>query len=127
MAALQIIVTMGAFDIHFYDWQQLPFACTYIPGRKSMIGLAGGWIAIFTAVVPVTTILIATASPLTEIWAVFGAFILGIAIWLRIRRREGWCEGQLQYEDLSDGIPDLGIRDMRHVSWPDHSVNHGVK
>lgn len=28
-------------------------------------------------------------------------------------------DGQLQYEDVSDGLPDLGIRDIRHVTLPD--------
>jgi hypothetical protein len=55
---------------------------------------------------------------LTEIWAPFAIFIAGIAIWLRVRRRDGWGEGKLQYEDLSDGIPDLGIRGMRSVTSP---------
>jgi hypothetical protein len=50
---------------------------------------------------------------LTEIWVLFGEFILGIAIWLRVRRWDGWGEAILQYEDVSDGLPDLGIRDIR--------------
>ncbi len=115
MAALQIVVTLAVFDIHFYDWQQLPFTCSWIPGRKSLIGLVGGWIAILTAVVPVLSIFIATVSQITEIWALFGVLLGGIGIWLRLRRREGWGEGQLQYEDLSDGVPDLGISGIRHA------------
>jgi hypothetical protein len=116
MAVLQIIVSLAILDIHFYDWQQLPFACSYAPGRKSLIGLAGGWIAIFVAVVPVLSIVIATVSQITEIWVCFGAFIGGIGIWLRISRREGWCEGNLIYDDSSDAVPDLGIRDIRRLT-----------
>jgi hypothetical protein len=88
-------VSLAIFDIHFYDWQQLPFACSYAPGRKSPIALVGGWFAILAAVAPVLTILIATVSQLTELWAVFAAFALGIRIWLRVRRRDGWGEGKL--------------------------------
>jgi len=65
--------------------------------------------------------MIATVSQMTEIWAGFGVFILGIGIWLRVRRREGWGEAKLQYEDLSDGVPDLGIRDIRHPVWTGNS------
>lgn len=113
MAVLQIIVSLAIFDIHFYDWQQLPFTCSYIPGKKSLIGQVAGWIYVFAVLVPAMSIVIATVSQMTEIWAGFGVFILGIGIWLRVRRRDGWGEAKLQYEDLSDGVPDLGIRGIR--------------
>jgi hypothetical protein len=125
MVVLQAIISLAVFDIHFYDWQQMPFACSYIPGRKSMIGLVGGWIAVLGVVVPVLTIVIATVSVLTEIWAWFVVVFLGFGIWLHARRREGWGKEKLHYEDLSDKIPDLGIRGIRNLSLtvtPTHAV-----
>ena len=115
MVVLQAIISLAVLDIHFYDWQQMPFGCSYIPGRKSMIALVGGWIAVLGVVVPVLTIVIATVSVLTEIWACFLVVFLGFGMWLRVRRREGWGEEKLQYEDLSDKIPDMGISGIRNM------------
>jgi hypothetical protein len=43
--------------------------------------------------------------------AIFG----GLWIFLRIRRREGWGEAKLMYEDLPAVVADLGIKEITYA------------
>jgi hypothetical protein len=110
----QLVVALSAFDVLFNGWQQLPFTCTYFPGKRSLMAIAGFWLEALGLALPILTIVIATASRMTGIWAIFLAFFLAVWIWLRRRRRDGWGEAHLLYEDLGDALLDLGIKDM---SW----------
>ncbi len=43
---LQLLLTMGMFELLFYSWQQLPFACSYTPGKRSLMSVLSGYLAV---------------------------------------------------------------------------------
>jgi hypothetical protein len=81
-----------------------------------------GWIAVLGALVPVLSIIIAAASQIPEVFAIYGAFLLAAGLWLRHRRRAGWGAASLLYEDPPDDLADLGIRELRSFSIPAHPM-----
>lgn len=114
MTALELLVSLSMFELRFRDWQQLPFTCSYVPGKRSLMAVLMGWLAALGIVVPVLTIIIATASRMTEPFliclGVFGAFW----IWARRFRRDGWGESRMIYEDVPEAMPDLGIKELTY-------------
>jgi hypothetical protein len=114
MMVLQVIVSLTLFDLLFYGWQQPPFACSYVPGRRPMVAIVAGYMGVLCAIVPMLTVIIATAAKFPPLFVAFLFFFGGIAIWARKRRLDGWGEDRLFYEELPEGVPDLGITEM---SW----------
>jgi hypothetical protein len=114
MTVLQVIVSLVLFDLLFYGWQQLPFACSYVAGRRPMVAIVAGYMGMLCAIVPALTVMIAAAAQFPPVFVVFLLFFGGIWIWARKRRRDGWGEDRLFYEELPEGVPDLGITEM---SW----------
>src|SRR5262249_14192576 len=116
ITALQLLVSLAAFELLFYSWQQLPFTCSYVPGKRPLAGLLAIWIAVLGLLVPV----------LSKSAAIFGHFLpvfvfflglLGAAwLWARRRRREGWGESKLIYEDLHEAVANLGIKELTYRS-----------
>src|ERR1035441_5866981 len=90
MTMLQLVISLTIFEVLFHSWQKLPFTCSYIPGQRPLVGLVGAYIGMLCAVVPILSVMIATAS---RVWFLFPFFLPsfgGIYIWLRRMRREGW-------------------------------------
>jgi predicted permease len=114
MAVLQILVSLITFDLMFNEWQQLPFTCTYAPGKKPLMNLLASWIAVLCVVTPFLTMVIATVARMPELFLIYGAFFVGDWIWARKRRMEGWGESKLVYQDLLDSVTSLGIKDMTY-------------
>jgi hypothetical protein len=107
---LQLLLTLAIFEMLFYSWQQLPFTCSYTPGKRTLMSVLGGYLAVLMFVVPALSILIATLAQMTEIFFPGAAALAAVWLWMRVRRREGWGESKLLYEDLPVVAPDLGLR-----------------
>jgi hypothetical protein len=120
MTSLQILISLTIFELLFYSWQQLPFACSYTPGKRPLILVLGGYLGVLGMIVPVLSLWVRVGSEFIELFAVYLVFFGGIWIWARIRRRDGWGEAKLLYEDLPEGVPDLGIHEL---SWRGHAAN----
>ncbi len=115
MTTLQLLVSLSIFEALFHSWQKLPFTCSYEPGKRPLVGIVGGYIAVLCGMVPIISVVIATAS---QVWFVYPFYLLnfaGIYIWLRRQRREGWGEAKLMYEDLPAVVTDLGIKDLTYA------------
>jgi hypothetical protein len=112
MGTLQILTSLVIFECLFYSWQQLPFACSYLPGRKPLINVISGYVVVLGILVPMVSVIIAAAARVNFLFVVIGTGFLGV--WLRLRslRREGGI-APLLYEDTSAAVPDLGIREIR--------------
>ena len=112
MTVLQVLVSLSFFEMIFYSWQQLPFACSYRPGQKTLVMIAAAWLAQLGVVVPLLSVIVAAGSRFNGLFAFF--FLLFASAWwfLRRRRREGWGESPLLYEDNQELAPDLGIREL---------------
>jgi len=112
ITVFQVVVSLTIFDLLFDGWQQLPFTCSYVPGKRPMVAIAAGYMGALCALVPLLTLMIATAAQFPLLLTIYGPFFGGIWIWARARRREGWGEDPLLYEDLPEGMPNLGIAEM---------------
>ncbi len=118
MTLLQVLVSLTAFELLFQNWQQLPFACSYVPGKKSLMMILSGWLAVLGFVVPVLSIFIATVAQISELF-LFGVVLLGgIWIWARRYRRDGWEINPLSYQDQPETLLSLGIHEIRPKVFP---------
>jgi len=52
MVALQSLVSLTAFEALFSSWQQLPFTCSYAPGKRPLVASLTSWIAVLCILVP---------------------------------------------------------------------------
>lgn len=112
MTALQVPLSLAMFEVLFYSWQKLPFTCSYVPGDRPLAGIVAKYLAMLCAVVPVLSIAIAVGSQVTFLFPIYLAMFGGLWIWLRRRRREGWGEAKLFYDDLPAVVADLGIKEI---------------
>ncbi|MBZ5581926.1 MAG: ABC transporter permease, partial [Acidobacteriia bacterium] len=114
MVVLQSLVSLTAFELLFHDWQQLPFTCSYAPGKRSMAALLASWMAVLAIVLPALSRIIAGLSLFTPVFLFYLVPIAAVWIWFRRRRRDGWGESILIYEDRAGELADLGIREMSY-------------
>ena len=114
MTVLELLVSLTAFELLFYSWQQLPFTCSYVPGQRSLVSVMGAWFAVLVVIVPVLSRTIAAMSQFNGLFLFFGALFAAAWIWARKERRDGWGESRLLYEDLAESGPHLGISEMSH-------------
>jgi predicted permease len=114
MTILQALVSLTAFEFLFYDWQQIPFVCSYVPGKRPLMSMLARWMAVFCALVPILASIIATVSQMIELFLIFFVVFSAVWLWARSQRREGWGEGKLIYEDPHGAMPDLGISDVTY-------------
>jgi hypothetical protein len=112
MTMLELLVSLTAFELLFYSWQQLPFVCSYVPGRRAMVMVLGSWIVVLGVLVPVLARIIAAMSRLSGSFLITALIFGGSWLWARRSRLEGWGEAHLIYEDLPDAPPSLGIHEM---------------
>jgi putative ABC transport system permease protein len=115
MTALQLLISLSIFELLFYSWQKLPFTCSYIPGQKPPVVIVGQYIAMLCAMVPMLTVIIAIGCKIVPIFPFYFAMFTALWIWLRARRREGWGEAKLLYEDGPAVVTDLGIKELTYA------------
>jgi hypothetical protein len=112
MTALQMLVSLMIFEMLFQSWQQLPFACSYVPGKRPAVSIVSAYIVVLGILVPMVSVMIAAASRFLPLFAgYFAGFAFG---WWKLRgmRRDTWGEAPLIYEDTPAEILDLGIGDI---------------
>lgn len=112
MAAVELLATLVMFELLFWDWQRLPFTCTYVPGKRPLVGIVSAWLILLGFVLPVIARIIVT---LSEMWETFLIGLVPFAalwLWARKFRRDGWGEARLLYEDRVEIVPSLGINEL---------------
>jgi hypothetical protein len=114
MLVLQVLCSMFIFEVMFSSWQQLPFACSYLPGKKPMVATVGSYILIVGIVVPLVSFMVAAAAAIPFLFPFYLADFLFLWIWVRRIRRDGWGEAILLYEDRPLVVHDLGIKEMTY-------------
>jgi hypothetical protein len=112
MTILQLLVSLSIFEALFYSWQKLPFTCSYVPAERPLVGVVAKYVALLGVMAPILAIVIVVTIQVLFLFPVFLAIFGGLWIFLRIRRREGWGEAKLMYEDLPTVVADLGIKEI---------------
>lgn len=110
MMTLQLLASLAIFEMLFQSWRQLPFACSYWPGKRPLAAIVGRYLAAIYFLAPALSILIATVSQMTALFASFAAAFTAFWLWLRRERRQGWGEARLIYDDDPEALADLGLR-----------------
>ena len=114
IVAFQALIALGAFEALFNSWQQLPFTCTYVPGKKPLAGLLAGWFAVLGLGVPTLARIVGALSGMWQVFAVYFALFCAVYVWLRRRRRFAWGDAALIYEDRGEEVASLGIGEFRY-------------
>jgi len=114
MTTLQVLFSLIVFELLFYSWQQLPFTCSYAPGKRAPVAIVAGYIGVLGAGVPVVTLMIRAGSQFPQVFPVYLSLFAGVWFWRFLQRRDGWGESPLIYEDLPGAMPDLGIKEMSY-------------
>ncbi|HEY2016276.1 MAG TPA: hypothetical protein VGH38_22385 [Bryobacteraceae bacterium] len=117
MTVQEVLVSLIIFDLLFNGWQQLPFTCSYAPGNRPLVMVVAGYFAILSMLMPLVTLIVRAGAEFNGLFLVYCPLFLAAWIWARRRRLEGWGESKLMYDDIPEGLPDLGIRDMtwKHI------------
>jgi hypothetical protein len=111
MTAQQILVSLTIFDVLFYSWQQLPFTCSYTPGKRPLSALAAIYFFVLAMAVPLLPLVIRALSEFLVPFLIYFPAFVAIWIWAH-RRLQGWGESNILYEDIPGGLPHLGIREL---------------
>ena len=115
MIVLQVPISLSVFELLFYSWQKLPFACSHLPGQRPVIVLAGTYFAVLCVIVPILSVIVAASSQVLFFFPIYLVNFVGHWIWLRRRRLEGWGEAKLLYEDLPATVASLGIHEVTYA------------
>jgi len=115
MTLLQLLLTLSIFEVLFYSWQKLPFTCSYIPGERPLAGLVVKYMALLGVLVPILSVLTAVGNQALFLFPIYLAMFAALWIWQRRRRREGWGEAKLIYEDQLAVVTDLGIKELTYA------------
>ena len=91
------------------------FTCSYVPAERPLVGVVAKYVALLGVMAPILAIVIVVAIQVLFLFPFFLAIFGGLWIFLRIRRREGWGEAKLMYEDLPAVVADLGIREITYA------------
>jgi hypothetical protein len=115
MVVLQVLVSCCGFELLFNGWQQLPFTCSYVPGKSQLATVIAWWVFVLGFLVPMLAKIISHISQMTVEYIVGIGILLALWHGLRTERQDGWGETGLVYEDRDDVAPDLGIGDAAYA------------
>jgi len=119
MTVLQVLVSLSIFEILFESWQSLPFTCSYLPGKRPLVAILASYVGALCVAVPMVSVMIGTAAHaggmLPGLYLGYLANFGVIWFFARRRRRDGWGEARILYEDLPRVVYDLGIKEMTYA------------
>jgi len=111
MSALQLLISLIIFELLYAEWQQLPFTCSYRPGKRPIVATLSRALALLGFAVPVLVLSIRAGSRSWQTFVPFGTVLIAIWIWARRRRLAEWRGTKLIYVDV-EPVPGLGIGEL---------------
>lgn len=109
MSVLQVLASLTMFEVLFANWQQLPFTCSYLPGKRPVMATVARALALLGAVVPLVAVSISAASRGWMIFLLCAPLFATVWWWARMRRLDCWGEIGLIYDDADTTVLQLGI------------------
>ena len=113
MTTLQVTISLIFFEILFQSWQQLPFTCSYRPGKRPLVAIVSGYGATLGALVPVLSLYIGACGKAAILFWILFAMVAPFWLKLHRGRKEGWGDAAMMYEDTGEAVLRLGIHEMR--------------
>lgn len=111
--ALGLTLSLAAFEALFLRWRKLPFTCSYLPGKRSLLGTLQPYLMALPALGAIGSLFVYC---LDEPTAFLSVEIFQVAAWWRIRkmRKDQWAHGGLCYEELREpDVMSLGLESDR--------------
>ncbi len=120
-SALGFTLAMGVFEAIFRGWRKLPFACSYLPGKRSLMATLRPYLLALAGLAAVGRLFLYCLDESTAFLAV--EIFLAAAWWrLRKKRVDEWSDRDLCYEEARDpDVMSLGLEADRD-STLEHSV-----
>ena len=113
MTLLQVTISLIFVEILLQSWQQLPFTCSYRPGKRPLVAIVSGYGVTLGALVPLLSLYIGACGKSAILFWILFAMVAPFWLKLHRGRTDGWGEAAMMYEDKGDVVLDLGIREMR--------------
>jgi predicted permease len=113
ISALGFTLAIGVFEALFIDWRKLPFTCSYLPGKRSLLATLQPYLMALPALAAIGQLFLYC---LDEPTAFLAVEILQVAAWWRIRkkRRDAWANRSLCYEESREpDVMSLGLESDR--------------
>ena len=97
-STLGFTLALAEFEALFVQWQKLPFACSYLPGKRSLLATLQPYLMALPALAAVGRLFLYC---LDEPTAFLSVAIFQVAAWWRLRkmRRDAWAHRALCYEE----------------------------
>ena len=105
LTVLQVLVSLTMFDLLFDSWQQLPFTCSYSPGKRPLVAVLAKYFVVLAMLVPALAIIVRAGAEFNGLFLIYCPVLAAVWIWARRRRLEGWGESAMLYEDVPGTCP----------------------
>jgi hypothetical protein len=112
---LQVLVSCCMFELLFNEWQQVPFACSYVPAKSQLATVIAWWVFVLGFLVPILGKIILATSRMSLGYVISVGIVVALWRWLHTLRQDGWGETNLVYEDRDDVVPNLGIAEAAYA------------
>lgn len=99
--ALVGVFVLLLIEARLYDWHKIPFACSYVPGRRNFWQTIGTYLLLFAALIPTITYFEARLLRPFNLLASAGALSVGY-FFLRSARRDRWKIVPLLFDESDD-------------------------
>ena len=112
-SALGFTLALAVFEALFIDWRKLPFTCSYLPGKRSLLATLQPSLMALPALAAVGELFLYC---LDEPTAFLAVEIFQVAVWWRIRkkRHDAWAHRALCYEESREpDVMSLGLESDR--------------
>lgn len=103
--ALIAVLVLLLIEARLYEWHKIPFACSYVPGRRNFWQMIGTYLLLFAALIPTITYFEARLLHPFDLLATATALCV-VSLFLRSARRTRWKLVPLLFDESDDPLLD---------------------
>jgi hypothetical protein len=101
--ALIGVLALLLIEARLYDWHKIPFACSYVPGRRNFWQTLGTYLLLFAILIPTITYLEARLLRPFNLLAAAAVLSVGY-LFIRSARRARWKLVPLLFDESDDPL-----------------------